>query len=360
MQRRGRYQTLHIGDSLQGDEVIPGFKIAVKAVFEQMTPLTYCPICGHTLGQRKEGGRLRQACPNCGYVHYVNPVPAVGLLIEMDGGLVLICRGQAPHKGEWTLPSGFIEADESAEEAAVREAEEETGLKTEIIELAGVNSFPEGPPTSGIIIFFRLRPVGGELRGGDDATEARVFQPQELPALPFRTHREAVAQWLEQRGRQTGKAPAVPGKARRRPFVIRPAEASDVEEVMGLLALIPANRILTLEARQEIQWRFREANGFEVYVAEARQQPPLLIGFITLSIVRTLTEGRGFISDMAVLPTYQRRGVGAALLEAAMQAADRHNLCSILVNTERANAQARAFYAALGFSEDTVMHLKIR
>ncbi|PJF26222.1 MAG: hypothetical protein CUN53_08800, partial [Phototrophicales bacterium] len=52
--------------------------------------LTYCPICGHTLGSRAEGGRVRQACDNCGYVHYVNPVPAVGIVIEMDGGLVLI------------------------------------------------------------------------------------------------------------------------------------------------------------------------------------------------------------------------------------------------------------------------------
>lgn len=325
-----------------------------------MTSLIYCPICGHTLGQRKEGGRLRQACPNCGYVHYVNPVPAVGLLIEMDGGLVLIRRGQPPHKGEWTLPSGFIEADESAEEAAMREAEEETGLKTEIIELAGVNSFPEGPPTSGIIIFFRLRPTGGELRGGDDATEARVFQPHELPVLPFRTHREAVAQWLEEHQRQTGEMQAVTRKPRRRPFLIRPAETSDAEDIMGLLALIPTYRDLTVEAQHEILWRFREANGFEIFVAETNQQPPLIIGFITLSVARTLTEGRGFISEMAVLPTYQRRGVGAALLEAALQRAQRLNLRSIMVNTSRANERARAFYAALGFADEPMMHLKLR
>lgn len=324
-----------------------------------MTPLTFCPICGQALGQRKEGGRLRQACPNCGYIHYVNPVPAVGLLIEMDGGLVLIRRGQPPHQGEWTLPSGFIEADESAEEAAIREAEEETGLKTEIIELAGVNSFPEGPPTSGIIIFFRLRPAGGDLRGGDDAVEARVFQPLELPLLPFRTHREAVAQWLDDRKRQTGETPAVP-RRRSRPFTIRPAETADAEEIMGLLMLIPANRDLSPEARRKILWRFREADGFEVFVAESNQQPPLIIGFITLSVVRTLTEGRGFINDMAVLPTYQRRGVGAALLEAALQAAERRSLRTVMVNTERANERARAFYAALGFSEETILRLKIR
>mgnify|MGYP001027402886 FL=1 len=105
--------------------------------------LKYCPICSHELTEREEGGRMRPSCDNCGYVHYVNPVPGVGLLIEMDAGIVLIQRGNPPHKGDWTLPSGFVEADESAEEAAIREAEEETGLKVEIVEMAGVNSFPE-------------------------------------------------------------------------------------------------------------------------------------------------------------------------------------------------------------------------
>jgi ribosomal protein S18 acetylase RimI-like enzyme len=63
---------------------------------------------------------------------------------------------------------------------------------------------------------------------------------------------------------------------------------------------------------------------------------------------------------MAVLPTYQRKGVGAELLEAAMRHASHHNLRSIWVNTQRANDQARAFYAALGFSTTEVMRLKIR
>ncbi|NJM42690.1 MAG: NUDIX hydrolase, partial [Anaerolineae bacterium] len=89
----------------------------------------------------------------CGYVHYENPVPGVGLLIEHEGQLVLIRRGHPPHVGEWALPSGFIEVDETAEQAAVREAYEETGLQVELTELFSVHSFPEGPPRSGIIVF---------------------------------------------------------------------------------------------------------------------------------------------------------------------------------------------------------------
>ena len=322
-----------------------------------MRELVYCPVCGAKLGQREEGGRMRQACEVCGYVHYVNPVPAVGILIEHEGGVVLIQRGQPPHQGEWTLPSGFIEADESAEDAAIREAEEETGLKVEILELAGINSFPEGPPISGIMIFFRARPVGGRLQGGDDALQARVFQPEAMPLLPFRTHREIMAQWLAQRG---GGAIPPADEGERADYIIRPADNADADEIMALLALIPANRDLNTDDWREVSLRFRESAGFEVFVAQSRQQPPILIGFIALSIVRTLTGGRGFINDMAVLPSYQRRGVGAALLEAVVRRAGRLNLRSLLVNVQRANERARAFYAASGFDDESTMRVKIR
>ena len=98
----------------------------------------------------------------------------MGVLIEMEGGVVLIKRGGHVKPGQWALPSGYIEADESVEEAAVREAREETGLEIQLEDLVGIYSFPEGPPTSGIIVFYRARPVGGALRAGDDAVDARV------------------------------------------------------------------------------------------------------------------------------------------------------------------------------------------
>lgn len=323
-----------------------------------MAQLTYCPVCGHTLGTREEGGRLRQACPNCGYVHYVNPVPAVGILIEKDDGVVLIRRNNPPHKGAWTLPSGFIEADESAEEAAIREAAEETGLEIEIIEMSGVNSFPEGPPVSGIMIFFRARAVGGTLQGGDDASEAAVFKPGSIPRLPFRTHREAIAHWLAQR-QNGGPRPADP-QLDRQDFFIRPAEPADADELMGLLALIPANRTLPRDARPQIVFRLREASGLEVFVAQSRQDPLIIIGFVALSVVRTLTEGWGYVQDMAVLPTYQRQGVGAALLEAVMRRADKLSLHHLLVDAARSSDSTRAFFSSLGLTEAQVMRLKLR
>ncbi|MCA9883932.1 MAG: GNAT family N-acetyltransferase [Anaerolineae bacterium] len=317
---------------------------------------TFCPICGQALTEREEGGRLRPACENCGYVHYINPVPGVGMLIEMDGGVVLIKRGHAPHQGEWTLPSGFVEADESAEEAAIREALEETGLQTEIIELAAINSFPEGPPVSGIMIFYRMRPVGGQLTAGDDAIEARVFQPDELPLLPFRTHREMIAEWLESLDGVAGDTP----KRKPADIRIRIAEAGDMDQILGLLALIPQNRQLTDADWAAVRIRILESPLVEVYVAEYNEPVPIIVGCVGLSIVRGLTEGSGVLNDMAVLPRYQRRGVGAELLEVVMRRAAELNLTTLWVNNRRANDQARAFLAKLGFQRDDMMLLKIR
>jgi len=318
---------------------------------------TYCPICGHTLSEREEGGRLRPACDNCGYIHYHNPVPGVGLLIEMDGGVVLIQRGNAPHKGDWTLPSGFVEADESAEEAAIREAEEETGLKVKIMEMMGVNSFPEGPPVSGIMIFYRMQPVSGELRAGDDAAAVKVFQPAEMPLLPFRTHREIMAEWLERYHRAV--LPNTDAEKPKAAFRIRPITQDDIGEVIGLLAMIPANRDLDRAQWHAAVIRMQENPQVEVFVGETTQAPAMLIGCVALSVVRGLTEGMGLINDMAVLPTYQRRGVGAELLEAVLRRAREGNLSRLLINTERANDQARAFYAAVGFQTTEMLDLSL-
>lgn len=317
---------------------------------------SFCPICAHPLVEREEGGRFRPACDNCGYIHFVNPVPGVGIVIEMDGGVVLIQRGHPPHTGEWALPSGYVEADESAEEAAIREAEEETGLKIEIIEMVAINSFPEGPPVSGIMIFYRARPLAGTLKAGDDAANVRIFQPDEIPLLPFRTHRETMALWLE-RYHATNITPQTPPKPR---LIIRPYASADTDEVLGLLATIPANRFLTPQDWQRVVWRMREASIVEVFVAEQTQQPPIIIACASLSIVRGLTDGVGLIGNMAVLPAYQRRGVGAELLSAIMRRAAQLDLRSLWVNTQRANDQARAFYAALGFDQLDILRLKIR
>lgn len=316
---------------------------------------TYCPNCSHALTLRDIAGRVRPFCENCGYVHYVNPVPTVGVLIEMDGGLVLIQRGHPPHADRWTFPSGYVEADERLEEAAVREAEEETGLKVQILELVDVNSYPEGPPLSGVMVFYRAKPIGGSLKAGDDARDARVFTPDEMPVLPFRTHREALALWLERESAGQKDSPR-----EQPPYHIRAAGADDTQDVIEMLQMIPSNYDLTAADWEAARLRLYEMPSLNVFVAELNVTPPLVIGCVVLSVTRTVTGGHGFINDMAVLPSYQRRGVGAALLEMTLKRARELRLHTLIINAQRVTEHTRGFYTAAGFEDTTFLQLNLR
>ncbi len=115
-----------------------------------------------------------------------NPALTVdGVLIE-DGKILLIRRGREPFKGRWALPGGFVEYGERVEDAVIREFREETGLETEIIRLVGVYSDPDRDPRGHTVsIVYILKRTGGELRVGDDASEARFFPINELPEMAF-------------------------------------------------------------------------------------------------------------------------------------------------------------------------------
>ena len=313
-------------------------------------PATYCPQCANLMESAEVGGRLRQVCPACGYILYRNPVPGVGVLIEVPGGIVLVQRGQPPFVGSWALPAGYIEEDESVEQAAAREAREETGLEVELDELFGVYSFPEGPVQSGIIIFYRGRPVGGELRAGDDAQDVRVFAADGLPEwVAFRTHREVLARWRNVLARDpAATAPEV---------TIRDASSQDQGRVVELLALIPANTAADAAQLQASAQRFQERLAMDVLVAEV---DGIVVGFVAVSFVTTLSGLRALINDMAVDPAYRRRGIGAALLEAGMQRADRRDATHLLVDTSRGDDATREFYRACGLETGGVAPLRIR
>ncbi len=296
------------------------------------------------------GGRVREVCPTCGFILYRNPVPGAGVLVEMERGIVLVQRGQPPFVGWWALPAGYIEADESVEQAAVRECKEETGLDVELLELFGVYSFPEGPVQSGIIIFYRARPVGGDLRAGDDAQDVGVFPPDGLPEpLAFRTHREVIARWV--RSRSPEFRTEVPG------VVIREARSEDAGRVLELLPLIPANASMSPAEIQAAAQRFRESLAMDVLVAEVDGE---VVGFLVLSFVPAISGLRALIDDLAVDPTYRRQGIGAALVEAAVQQADRRGATHLLVDTSRGDPVAQEFYQACGFEADGIAPLHIR
>lgn len=90
-----------------------------------------------------------------------------------DGEIVLIKRGHEPFAGQWAIPGGFVEYGETVEEAAVREANEETGLDIRLDRLVGVYSDPGRDPRGHTVsVVFIATPTGGTLRADSDAADA--------------------------------------------------------------------------------------------------------------------------------------------------------------------------------------------
>ncbi len=165
-----------------------------------MPPFNFCPRCGHELELRvRDDARLRPHCANCGYTHYPNPALAVGVLLSDDKDRVcLVLRGEEPRKGFWGLPAGFMEGDETAENAAIRECLEETGLQVALNSLYEVYSYRHADrETSGVLILYRAHIVGGTPRAGTDTTAVQFFARDEIPfnRMAFLTHIQALERW---------------------------------------------------------------------------------------------------------------------------------------------------------------------
>ena len=161
--------------------------------------LRFCTRCGAELDQRVADGRLRPACPACGLVVYLDPKVACAVLVEREGRVLLVRRRYDPGRGLWCLPCGFEDADESPQQAARREAREETGLEVELGALLGAYHYTDDPRGAGVLLVFLARcdPAAAP-QAGDDAEDAGFFAPAELPPISHHTHRAAIEEWLEQ------------------------------------------------------------------------------------------------------------------------------------------------------------------
>jgi len=96
------------------------------------------------------------------------------------------------------LPAGFVEYGEFAEDTAVREALEETGLTVELTGLFGLYFGTDDPRNVSHLAVYRARVISGELAPGDDAADARFFPLDRLPhQIAFRAHRQALADWAQ-------------------------------------------------------------------------------------------------------------------------------------------------------------------
>jgi ADP-ribose pyrophosphatase YjhB (NUDIX family) len=139
-------------------------------------------------------------CPKCKneIEVYRNPIPTVDIIIEIESkGIVLIKRKNPPHG--WALPGGFVDYGESLEEAAVREAKEETDLDVKLTEQFHTYSDPERDPRHHSISTVYIAKAKGIPQAKDDAIEIGIFNESILPDEIAFDHRSILMNYFKSR-----------------------------------------------------------------------------------------------------------------------------------------------------------------
>jgi len=129
---------------------------------------------------------------------FKNPIPTVDIIIELEGkGIILIKRKNPPHG--WAIPGGFVDYGESLEDAAKREAKEETSLDVELIKQFHTYSDPKRDKRFHTISTVYIAKAKGEPRAADDAAEVGIFNIDNLPEPIVFDHKEILRDYFSKR-----------------------------------------------------------------------------------------------------------------------------------------------------------------
>ena len=160
--------------------------------------MNFCSRCGGRLRETvlETESRQRLVCEQCGHIFYQNPKLVAGAIPVQDGKVIMLRRGIDPRKGFWTFPGGFLEMDETVEEAAIRETKEETNLDVIVTALLDVYT---RPGTGIVLVVYLASVLGGTPTVGDEAAEVASFAPSEIPwdLLAFETTEWALRDWVK-------------------------------------------------------------------------------------------------------------------------------------------------------------------
>jgi ADP-ribose pyrophosphatase YjhB (NUDIX family) len=136
-------------------------------------------------------------CPKCQteIEVYQNPIPTVDIIIEIESeGIVLIKRKNPPHG--WAIPGGFVDYGESLEEAAIREAKEETNLDVELRMQFHTYSDPDRDPRHHSVSTVYIAKGKGIPKAKDDALEVGIFAESNLPGQIAFDHRSILKDYF--------------------------------------------------------------------------------------------------------------------------------------------------------------------
>ncbi|MBV6397424.1 MAG: NADH pyrophosphatase [Anaerolineales bacterium] len=151
-----------------------------------LTQVHYCPRCGTAVTLENTFGKVRPVCPACNWIYFADPKVAAAVLIEENSRVLLVRRVNEPYRGLWTLPAGFVDAEEDPARAAERECREETGLIVRVTRVLQVVAGREHPRGADFVIVYAAQVESGNLIAGDDADEVGWFARSELPPLAFK------------------------------------------------------------------------------------------------------------------------------------------------------------------------------
>ena len=156
------------------------------------TEFNFCPRCATPVTHEHRFGAMREICPKCGWIHFVDPKVAAGVLVIADERVLLVRRVNEPYRGLWTLPAGFVNGGEDPAEAAARECLEETGMSVRVTRVFDIVAGREHPRGADFVIVYQAEVIGGEMQANDDADAVEWFDKQHLPPLAFRATRKVL------------------------------------------------------------------------------------------------------------------------------------------------------------------------
>ena len=163
-----------------------------------MKKLHYCSTCGSKNTFTEIEGRKRFHCTICKIIHYQNPKPTATLICPNDEQILLVKRAFEPAKGTWSLPGGFLELGETLNEGAARELKEETNLNGEVIKLLGDCSHFNSVFGDILLLGLEMKIKNWDnLKCGDDAADAKLFNISECPKLAFECHEKIFNMYKE-------------------------------------------------------------------------------------------------------------------------------------------------------------------
>lgn len=299
-----------------------------------MADYKYCPRCGNELREaprNDDPDRTYLVCTDeaCGFAFYDNPTPVVAALVEAPDGTVVLIRNQGWPESWFGIVTGFLEKGEGPREAVLRELREELGVDGTIVGPIGEYDFEM---MNQVIIAYHVRIDTTEVVPGAEIAAFKQVPVRTLRPWPMGTG-HAVADWLD-----ANHGPLEVEDGPEGIEFVRGAAGSSMAEICELY------RAVGWTGHADQPEALQAALDGSHFVATARDsETAQLVG-----LLRVVSDGTwlAYLQEILVHPSYQRRGVGRALME-IFEARYGDLRQKVLLTDDR--PEQHAFYDAFGF-----------